>query len=67
MSKAAVFLVVVFMVAVIAPELRSVLFISGFCALGGFMLGTQHRAKPDNELHANRTERSVSMRAMDLA
>jgi hypothetical protein len=67
MSKAALFLVVVFIVAVVAPELRSVLFVSGFCTLGGFMVGSQRKAKHDAELHANRAERSVSMRTMDLA
>lgn len=65
MSKAVVFLVVVFIVAVVVPELRSVLFIRLFCALGGFMMGSQRKTRHDAELHTNRAERTL-MRTIEL-
>ncbi len=64
MGKITLLFVVLFVVALVLPELRSTLFISGFCLVTGFMIGTQHRAKHDADLHARRAER-VSMRTIE--
>ena len=53
-----------FVVAILAPELRPVLVVGAFCWFGGFVVGTQHRAKHDAQLHANRAER-VSMQTIE--
>ena len=55
---------VLFIVAMIAPELRTVMLVGSFCAVGGFMVGSQQTAKHDAELHANRAER-VSMQRVE--
>ena len=45
--------------ALLAPELRPLLLVSSFCWFGGFVVGTQHRAKSDQELAAARLVRQL--------
>ena len=53
-----------FVLAMVLPELRPLLLVGAFCWFGGFVVGTQHRAKHTAELHARRAERA-SMRQVE--
>ncbi len=64
MGKITLLFVVLFLVALVLPELRSTLFIGGFCVVTGYMLGAQHKARHDAELSATRAEH-VSMRTIE--
>jgi hypothetical protein len=57
-GKITLLFVVLFVVALVLPELRSVLFIGGFCLVTGYMVGSQQTARHTAELHANRAERA---------
>ena len=47
MGKIAVLFAAWFVMAMVAPELRPLLLVRVFCWFGGFVGGTQHRAKHD--------------------
>jgi hypothetical protein len=59
MVKITFLFVALFVVALVLPELRSVLFVGGFCVVTGYMLGAQHKARHDTELSYNRLLRGV--------
>ena len=52
---------VLFIAAMVLPELRPLLLVGAFCWFGGFVVGTQHRAKSDQELTAARLVRGVQL------
>lgn len=59
MSRLLMVAAVIFIMVMVLPELRTLMLVGAFCWFGGFVGGTQHRAKHDAELHANRLERGV--------
>ena len=58
MGKIAVLFVAWIVVAMVLPELRPLLVVGAFCWFGGFVGGTQHRAKHDAELKQARQTRN---------
>ncbi len=64
MSKITLLFVVLFVVAMVLPELRSVMVVGGVGVMIGFIVGTQHKATADIELRHARSER-VSMRTIE--
>ncbi len=65
MGKLLLLVVAAFVVAMMAPELRSLLFVGAVCLISGYVAGMQHKGAADAELHANRAERSVSNRMIE--
>ena len=50
---------VLFIAAMVLPELRPLLLVGAFCWFGGFVVGTQHTAKHTAALQANRLVRQL--------
>ncbi len=59
MMRVAIVAAVVFIVAMMAPELRPLLLVSGVSLMLGMMIGSRHKAKHDTELSYNRLLRGV--------
>ena len=64
MGKIVALFVGLFIVALVLPEVRALLFVSGFCLVTGYMMGMQHRANYTAELLSHRAER-VSMQTVE--
>ena len=64
MGKIVALFVGLFVVALVLPEVRALLFVGGFCLVTGFMIGSQQTARHTAELHAHRAER-VSMQTVE--
>ena len=63
MSKVALVALVLFVIAMVLPELRGMMLVGGVGVMIGAMIGMQHAAKHTTELHADRAER-VAMRTV---
>jgi hypothetical protein len=59
MRKLLMVAAVVFIVVMIAPELRAMMLVSGVSVMIGMMIGMQHKTKHDTELSYNRLLRNV--------
>ena len=57
MTKLIIVSLILFTIAIVLPELRTLLLVGAFCATGGFMLGSQRKAVVDTELTQARTAR----------
>jgi hypothetical protein len=54
-----------FIMAMVLPELRAMMLVSGVGVMIGFMVGMQQKTRHDAELHAKRAERVSSMRTIE--
>ncbi len=59
MGKVALIAAVVFIVAMLAPELRPLMLVGGVGVMLGMMIGLRHKARHDTELSYNRLLRGV--------
>lgn len=59
MSKLLLVAVSLFVVAMVLPELRALLFVGGFGLIVGFMVGMQQKTRHDTEVSYNRLLRGV--------
>jgi len=59
MTKLLIVGVVLFIVALVLPELRTLMLVGGVGMMAGYMVGSQQTARHTAELHANRLERGV--------
>lgn len=57
MTKLIIVSLILFTVAIVLPELRTLLLVGAVCATSGFMLGSQRKAVVDAELNSERTAR----------
>ena len=57
MRKLIIVSLIIFTVAIVMPELRPLLLVGSFCATGGFMVGSQRKAKVGAELTQARMAR----------
>lgn len=57
MTKLIIAILILFTVAIVLPELRTLLLVGAVCATGGFMVGSQRKAVSDSELNSERTAR----------
>ena len=57
MTKLIIVSLILFIVAIVLPELRTLLLVGAVCATGGFMLGSQRKAVSDSELMQTRAAR----------
>ena len=48
---------IIFTIAIVLPELRTLLFVGSFCYLSGFMVGSQRKTASDVELTRAHTAR----------
>ena len=48
---------IIFTIAIVLPELRTLLFVGSFCYLSGFMVGSQRKAAVDAKLTKARMAR----------
>ena len=48
---------IIFTIAIVLPELRTLLLVGCVCWLAGFMVGSQRKVQADAELYANRAAR----------
>jgi hypothetical protein len=68
MGKVALVALVLFVVAMVWPELRTLMLVSGVSVMLGMMIGSHHTSRHTAELHANRAERqaeNVALRTIE--